>query len=185
MEILRTSPIEVSDLRPKVSDPPIPTPPPPLPPPPRVGDRSELEPASKKSRKKWPPRVRDPPRFPHGTDAKTLVTLGPEKNVNLAHTYTLVGGGNPWSRGAVSELRSRSKSWSELTPQTPLPDPPDTPPGGPLPPLPRAHPGDGFGARTGFEKKSKKVASEGPGPSPFSPWHRCENIGHTWARKKR
>ena len=53
---------------------------------------SEPEPAPKKSRKKCPPEAPDPPRFPHGTDAKTLVTLGPEKNVNLAHTYTLVGG---------------------------------------------------------------------------------------------
>jgi len=55
------------------------------------GMGSELEPRSKKSRKKCPPRVRSPPRFPHGTDVKTLVTLGLKKNVNLAHTYTLVG----------------------------------------------------------------------------------------------
>jgi len=33
-----------------------------------------------------------PPGLPHVSGSKTLVTLCPEKNVNLAHTYTLVGG---------------------------------------------------------------------------------------------
>jgi hypothetical protein len=72
---------------------------------PSPGMASEPEPASKKSRKKCPPRVPDPPRFPHGTDAKTLVTLGPEKNVNLAHTYTLVGGLDPPSLGVGNEVK--------------------------------------------------------------------------------
>jgi hypothetical protein len=74
----------------------------------------------------------------------------------------------PRSRTPISDPRSQT-----LHPDTPPPPPPSPPGRGP------------FGARTGLEKKSKKVASEGPGPSPFSPWHRCENIGHTWPRKKR
>jgi hypothetical protein len=55
------------------------------------GDGSEPEPTPKKSRKKCPPRGGDPPGLPHVSGSKTLVTLCPEKNVNLAHTYTLVG----------------------------------------------------------------------------------------------
>lgn len=59
---------------------------------PGPGTGSEPEPTPKKSRKKCPPRGGDPPGLPHVSGSKTLVTLCPEKNVNLAHTYTLVGG---------------------------------------------------------------------------------------------
>jgi hypothetical protein len=82
------------------------------------GMASGLETRSEKSRKKCPPEAPDPPRFPHGTDAKTLVTLGPEKNVNLAHTYTLVGGSGTLPPGPrerpVGEVRgpgSRVAIW--------------------------------------------------------------------------
>jgi hypothetical protein len=56
------------------------------------GTGSEPEPTPKKSREKCPRRVPDPPALPHVSGSKTLVTLRSEKNVNLAHTYTLVGG---------------------------------------------------------------------------------------------
>jgi hypothetical protein len=63
------------------------------------GTGSEPEPTPKKSTKKCPPEGQDPPALPHVSRSKTLVTLCPEKNVNLAHTYTLVGG----SRIAILE----------------------------------------------------------------------------------
>jgi hypothetical protein len=56
------------------------------------GTGSEPEPTPKKSREKCLRRVPGPPALSHVSGSKTLVTLWSEKNVNLAHTYTLVGG---------------------------------------------------------------------------------------------
>jgi hypothetical protein len=55
----------------------------------------------------------------------------------------------------------------------------------PDPPSPGGQAGNRFGARTDPEKKSKKVTSQGWGPSRTSPCLGVENIGHTLPRKKR
>ena len=111
------------------------------------GDGSEPEPTPKKSRKKCPPRGQEPPGLPHVSGSKTLVTLCPEKNVNLAHTYTLVGG----SRIAILEARSARF--------------PGRDPGGSgawnRPQKLRSGPGPGRGPGTG-----SWVRFVGPGPTP-------------------
>jgi hypothetical protein len=111
------------------------------------GTGSEPEPTPKKSRKKCPPRGQDPPGLPHVSGSKTLVTLCPEKNVNLAHTYTLVG------RVGIAIPRPRSARF------------PGRDPGGSgawnRPQKLRSGPGPGRGPGTG-----SWVRFVGPGPTP-------------------
>jgi len=119
--------------------------------------------------------IRDP-RSPLPDPSRTLPGWGQDG----------VGDGDPEGPDRASD-RPRS-DLEKLAPEPPPGAPELTPgmaSGGVQDGLPGRPSRDGFGARTGSEKKSKKVPSGGSGPSPFSPWHRCENIGHTWPRKKR
>jgi hypothetical protein len=102
-----------------------------------------------------------------------LVTLCPEKNVNLAHTYTLVGGSGDPARGVNFRPGSRAIRGRKFCPTR-------------VEKLTsREGFRDGFGARTDPRKKVKKVPSQGQGPSRTLPCLGVENIGHTLGRKKR
>jgi hypothetical protein len=153
--LARTYPPDTPSRHPQTPLPNTPSPPSPGPIP---GMGSELEPGSKKSRKKWPPRARDPPRFPHGTDAKTLVTLGPKKNVNLAHTYTLVGAPGSTSQTPLGD--------TSQTLQPPLPDPPGPGSRTPVPPSP---PPLGWPSRMTLGGDPGTLPGTLPGPSPDPP----------------